>query len=138
MFPSEFFAWMSTETMAHRVTLSIADPWELGEAISWRLLQGEVLQFADDLRGGRALVRLDDTVEYAGRDWNYVVVSPRHEGSRIASFQNGSPVPVACMGLTDAEAELYGPGVPETWRGGLAFIADLQLTVVSPGSGASS
>ena len=120
--------------MAQIVTLSIADPWGLGEAIGWRPLQGEVLQFSDDLPGGRALVRLDETVEYAGQGWHYIVVSPRHEGSCIASVQNGNPVPVACTGLTDADAELYGCEGAGTWRGGLGFIADLQLTEASPGS----
>ncbi len=124
--------------MAYRVTLSITDPWELGEAIRWQPLHGEVLQFSDDVQGGRALVRLDAIVEYGGRGWNYVVVSPRHEGSRIASIQAGNPVLVACTGVTDSEAESYVRVVPETWRGGLAFIADMQVTEHTRDLGATS
>lgn len=113
--------------MAPRVKLSISEPWELGEAFGWRPLYGEVLQFTGDLQGGRALIKLDEVLEHGGKCWRYVVVSPRHEGVQIVAIQAGNSVLVACTGVTDSDAESCDEVVPKKWRGGLAFIADMEL-----------
>lgn len=109
-----------------RITISISDPWELGEALKWQPIQGELLRMASDERGGRALIKLDAALNYRGSVWHYVVAAPRHQGSTIAGLQTGRKVLAALTGIPDQQAE--SSGVPDTsnWRGGLAFLGDVE------------
>ena len=109
-----------------RISISISDPWELGEALKWQPLRGELLQTVNDEHGGRALIKLDDAINYQGSNWRYVVATPRHQESEIAGLQSGKKVVSAFTGISDQQAESSSPLDTSNWRGGLAFIGDVE------------
>lgn len=108
-----------------RISISISDPWELGEALKWQPLRGELLQTANDEHGGRALIKLDDGVNYHGSNWRYVVAAPRHQGNEIAALQTGKKLLGAFTGISDQQAESANPLDTSNWRGGLAFTGEV-------------
>lgn len=110
-----------------RVVISIADPWDLGEALSWRPLHGDLLTVELGEHGGRGLVRLDARVEYNGSVWLYVVASPRHKGSTIDAVQQGRSVICVFTGISETQASSPNSLDTSWWRGGgLAFIGNLE------------
>jgi len=108
-----------------RISVSISDPWELGEALKWQPLQGELLQMVNDEHGGRALIKLDNAINYRGSSWRYVVATSRHQGRPIAEIQNGK-VASAFTGISEQQAESSSPLDTSNWRGGLAFVGDIE------------
>lgn len=112
---------------SQQVSIVLSDPWELGEALNWEPLKGELLRMETGEHGGRALIELERSITYQGPDCRFVVASPRHVGEEIASLQLRKSVACAFTGISDAQAE--SSGVPDTreWRGGLAFIGDIRL-----------
>src|SRR4051794_17140622 len=109
-----------------RILISISDPWEPGEALKWQPLQGELLRVANDARGGRALIKLDNAINYRGSNWQYFVVSPRHQADEIADLQSGKKVLGAFTGLTDQQAVSSGALDTSDWRGSIAFVGDVE------------
>jgi hypothetical protein len=109
-----------------RISISITDPWELGEVLKWQPLRGELLQIVNDEHGGRALIKLDDAINYRGSNWHYVVAAPRHQGNEIARLQTGKKVSGAFTGMSDQQAESRSPLDTSNWRGGLAFTGDVE------------
>ena len=102
--------------MGKKVLLSIGDPWEFGEAISWRPLRGK-------LTGDEpVLIELDQPVAYKGRVLNWFVGTPRTDAdpARTRTFN------LIGIEVLDAEpAEIL-----RRWRGpatGVAIIADVKL-----------
>jgi hypothetical protein len=112
--------------MNQHVILRISDPWDLGEAISWCPLEGELLKLEPDAHGGRALVRLGKPVQYKNSEWSYIVASPRHEGTAIDALQRGESAICAFTGITEAQAASSRPLDTSGWRGGLAFLGELE------------
>lgn len=110
-----------------QVSIVLSDPWELGEALNWEPLKGELLRAERGEHGGRALIELERSIAYRGSDCRFVVASPRHVGDEIASLQLRKSVACAFIGISDAQAA--SSGVPDTreWRGGVAFIGDISL-----------
>jgi len=109
-----------------RISISISEPWELGEALKWQPLRGELLQTVNDEHGGMALIKLDNAINYQGSNWRYVVAVPRHHGSEIAGLHSGRKVLSAFSGISDQQAESSSPLSTSKWRGGLAFIGDVE------------
>jgi hypothetical protein len=109
-----------------RVTVTISEPWELGEAMQWCSLPGELQRVVDDGPGGRVLIKLDDPIKYRGLEWHYVVGAPRHAGDRVASLQAGQKVLSALTGITGQQAMSDSPFDTSNWRGGLAFVGDIE------------
>jgi hypothetical protein len=108
-----------------RITISVSDPWDFGEAIEWKLLAGQMLQVADDDQGGRGLIMLDDAVNYDGSAWRYFVAKVRHQGDKITSLHSGKKVLSSMIGISAERAKSAQPLDTDHWRGGLAFIGDL-------------
>jgi hypothetical protein len=109
-----------------RISISISDPWELGEALNWQPLRGQLLQTVDDEHGGRALIRLDNAISYQGSNWRYLVAAPSQLGSEIAGLHRGMKTVGAFTGISDQQAESSSPLNTSNWRGGLAFIGDIE------------
>src|SRR5699024_5996653 len=103
-----------------QVSIVLSDPWELGEALNWKPLSGELLRMEPGEHGGRALIELERSIAYRGSDCRFVVASPRHVGEEIASLQLRKSVVCAFTGISDAQA--VSSGIPDTreWRGGIA------------------
>jgi hypothetical protein len=109
-----------------RVSVTISEPWELGEAVQWRSLAGELQRLIDDAQGGRVLIKLDHSIRYRGSEWHYVVGTPRHSGDRLAALQAGQKVLSALTGITVQQAVSDNPFDTSGWRGGLALVGDIE------------
>lgn len=114
-----------------RIAITVSDPWDFGEAIEWRSLLGQVLHVADDDQGGRALIMLDDAVNYHGSAWRYLVAKVRHQGDKISALQSGKKVLSSMIGISDERAKSAQPVDTDHWRGGLAFIGDLDPVLLA-------
>lgn len=110
-----------------RFEIIVSDPWELGEAVLWRPLEGTVISMEDNECGGCALVRLDAPLEWRGAKWRYVVVSPRYARDEISSVATGSTIVGGFTGISDEHAASRSPFDLTKWRAGLAFIADFRI-----------
>jgi len=109
-----------------RISIAVSEPWELGEALKWQPLPGELLQVVNDEHGGRALIKLDSPINYRGSVWRFVVAAPRHQGNEIAALHSAKKVVGAFTGISDQQAESSSPLDTSNWRGGLAFIGDVE------------
>ena len=109
-----------------RISVTISEPWELGEAIHWRALGGELTRAVEDEHGGRVLIKLDSPIKYRGLEWQYIVGAPRHRGDRVAALQTGELVMTALTAITAQQAMSDNPFDTTSWRGGLAFVGDLR------------
>lgn len=108
-----------------QILISISDPWELGESLRWQPLRGELIESVSDEHGGRALIKLDEAVNYHGSACRYAIASPRHKGNEIGAVQAGKKLVCAFIGISEQQAEV-SPLDTKNWRGGLAFIGDLE------------
>ena len=109
-----------------RVSLTISDPWEVGEALGWERLPGELLLRVHDEHGGRALIKLDSPITYGGSTWRFVVAAPRLVGKGLAGLDGGETVGCGFIGICDQQASSSLALDTSHWRGGLAFIAGLE------------
>lgn len=110
-----------------RILVTVSDPWDLGQAVNWQAIRGQLLQTESTDSGGKALVRFDQPVFYHGAAYNYAVASPRHEGRNIAEIRAGKSVGCAFIAISDEQAQSNNPLDTSRWRGGLAFVADVAL-----------
>lgn len=113
--------------MTIHVRILISDPWDLGEALSWRPLEGKLVRRADDDHGGRGLICLNDPIEYKDSCYRHVVASPRHEGDTLAGLLSGVSVFCGFIGVSDEDARVDAALDTSKWRGGLAFIGTIEL-----------
>lgn len=104
----------------------LSDPWDLGEALKWQPLRGELLRITHDDCGGKALIELNESISYRDSVCRYVVASPRNKGSEIEDLQNGKKVSCAMTGLSDEQAKSSAAMDISKWRGGVAFIGDVE------------
>lgn len=103
--------------MGKRVILSIGDPWECGEAISWRPLRGKLMGEEP------MLIELDQPVAYEGHVLNWFVGNPRHASADSAGSRSFSLIGVERLDAEPAE-------IIRRWRGaatGIAVIADVKI-----------
>jgi hypothetical protein len=108
------------------IRILISDPWDLGEALSWRPLEGELVRTEDDDHGGRGLIYLNDPIEHEGSRYKHVVASPRHEGDTLAGLLAGRSVFCGLIGVSDEDARVDTALDTSGWRGGLAFIGTVE------------
>ena len=62
-----------------RVVLKLSDPWEMGEELGWPPILATIVH----RDGGSWLVEIDQPFDYFGVTYQYLVVSPRHEGEPL-------------------------------------------------------
>ena len=107
------------------ISIVVSDPWEVGEAVNWQPIPGDLLQTQNSKQGGKALVRFAHQVNYRGSAYRYAVASPRLEGSNITEVETGTTVGCALTGISEKQAGSSSPMDISKWRGGLAFIGDV-------------
>lgn len=109
-----------------RISIMLSDPWDLGEALRWQPLRGDLLQIMHDEHGGKALIELNESVSYRGLVCRYVIAYTRHKGSKIEELQNGRKISCAMTGISDEQATSSAVMDSSNWRGGVAFIGDIE------------
>lgn len=115
--------------MTAQLTIMLSDPWELGEALKWQPLQGNLLRSVNDEKGGQALIKLEKSLEYRDAICRYVIASPRHEGVEISNLSVGKSVLCGLTGISEQQAESSNPFDLSSWRGGIAFIGDVKAVI---------
>jgi len=100
------------------ITISISDPWDVGEALGWPTLRGVLLAFKHGDEGGSALVRLTQPVTFGGVQWHHLIASPRHVCDVIADIETEKGVTCNCIGISDGQAASDQPFDVSWWRGG--------------------
>lgn len=113
---------------AMKVSIQISDPWDLGEAMRWQPLYGELIKSSTEHVGGRALIELDSGIVYRGSSWRYVIATPRHHGDDLAQLQIGNKVFCAITGISDEQAKSSLALSMDNWRDSLGFIGDVAPT----------
>ncbi|MFO1392340.1 MAG: hypothetical protein U1F09_01070 [Steroidobacteraceae bacterium] len=108
------------------ILITVSEPWDVGEAVAWAQIRGEIVAIESGPNRDRALVRFAAPLQYRGAGYHSAVAYPRVAGTWISDVDSGSVVGVA-LTCTTADASV-GAAVPDSsaWRGGLAFVADLQ------------
>lgn len=108
-----------------RVRLTISEPWDLGEALGWRPLEGILMRIEDDSSGGIAVIHLDAPIETAKHSVQYLLVSIRHQGDRLSDVLVGKQIACAAIGISREESE---SAILDTkrWRAGLGLVGSLQ------------
>jgi hypothetical protein len=107
------------------ISITVSDPWDVGEAVNWRTIRGVLLQTADADHGGKVLMRFDHDINYRGSAYRYAVGSPRLEGRHVAETEAGKSVGCVLIGIFEEQAKSSNPMDTSKWRGGLAFVGDL-------------
>jgi hypothetical protein len=103
-----------------RVTITVSDPWDLGEAIAWQAIRGAVAHMQADAW----LVKVDSPFVHSDLEYQYLVVSPRHVDSRL---ERATSEQVECniIRTTPERASSAAPCDVSWWRGGGAIIGAL-------------
>jgi hypothetical protein len=112
------------KTSSVRVTVS--DPWDLGESLGWKPLIGVLVKADANMDGGRALIKFDNPIDYRRTSYQFAVAAPRHEGDSLKAIEAGRKVYCSFTGVSSEHASSDNPLSTEHWRGGLAFIGDLE------------
>jgi len=121
------------ESLAHLpVVIKLSDPWELGEALGWKELEGVILDVdvrIDKYYGNQeelALLKLDSPFEYNNTTCEYFIISPRMEGGSLNFLISGESVNFAMTRISQEQAHSKDPFDLSKWRGGVAAIATLE------------
>ena len=115
------------------ISITVSDPWDVGEAVNWRTIRGVLLQTAEADHAGKALMRFDHDINYRGSSYRYAVACPRLEGRHVAEIEAGKSVGCVLIGISEEQAESSKPMDTSKWRGGLAFVGDVTPTKGSSG-----
>ena len=103
--------------MEKRVTLSISEPWEFGEAISCRPLRGRLI--GDE----PTLIELDQPIAYKGKVLKWFVGTPFYTGCDTTGSSAFGLIGIERLDAEPAE-------ILRHWRGtatGIAVIADVKV-----------
>jgi len=108
------------------VSILISDPWDLGEALNWASVRGEVVRLEPDQYGGQALIWFEPPIDYRGTNYACAVAKPRHEGHEVMEIPAGAKLCAAFSCMPDEKSKVSDPLGANVWDGGLAFIGDIE------------
>jgi len=110
------------------IFVTVSEPWDVGEAVKWQRIKGHLLRIEPDSHGGRALVEFDPPITYRGALYRYAIASPRLEGHQIVELSQGKLLCSSLTGISDQQAQSDNPLDTSNWRGGLAFLGDIEVS----------
>lgn len=105
-----------------KVSIRISDPWELGEALKWEMLDAEIIAMGAD----NILIRLLKPFVYEATNCEFFVASPRHKGEHVEKLCNGQSLFCGMTRITSEQANSDNPFDLTSWRGGIAIIGNLD------------
>lgn len=116
------------------VAISLSEPWELGEALGWHLLLGQI-QHAEawaahapdlDVQGTKLLIRLDRPFTFKNQGAEWLVGTPRHRpgpgDDPYAIFDRSFNF----VRVPAKQALSEKPLDTTWWRGGLTLIGQIR------------
>ncbi len=129
---SEVTSLMRESLVRLPVVIGLSDPWELGEALGWRELEGVILDVdvrIDKYYGNQeelALLKLNLPFEYNNTTCEYFVISPRLEDDSLNFLISGKSSNFAMTRISQEQAHSKDPLDLSKWRGGVAATATLK------------
>ena len=87
------------------VIISIGDPWEFGEALSWPQPHAVVMALERTESADVALVRLNEPIQFRRSICRFLVGHPRYVGESIADVMVKESVTCAFLAITDQAAQ---------------------------------
>ena len=102
------------------VWVTISEPWDT--EIPDHQLSAELRVFADD----GFLVKLDASFGYKQKNIEWLVAKPRHVGNSLLSMKAGETLSVNMVATKQEAADSENPLDLTWWRGGNAFIGELE------------
>ncbi|NJL29131.1 MAG: hypothetical protein HC897_15235 [Thermoanaerobaculia bacterium] len=75
---------------------------------------------------GQALIELSEPLRYSGVPYRFVVATPRYLGENLNDLQPGDAAMCSFVGVVNLEPQAEDGSKVTSWRGGLAFIGELQ------------
>jgi hypothetical protein len=110
-----------------KITITVSDPWAVGEALNWRPISATVVSMRPQQEQGTALIEFDPPLEYDGRHWRFGVASPRHVGDRIAALDQGPDLFAAVTTIDNDSSRSNWRAATERRGDGLYFIGNIQV-----------
>ncbi len=111
------------------VTIKLSEPWNMGELLGWKALQGKVIKTEErDKHVEAAIIQLNEPFAYEGVSCEYFVASPRYEGVFLDSLLTKKKVICALTRIPPEQVESLAPFDLSWWRGGVALIANVETT----------
>ena len=110
-----------------QILITVSDPWEFGEVTKWQPIRGNLLEIAGNESEARALIELDQALSFGGSLWHFVIAAPRHHGDEISTLRSGKKISATFIGVSNEQVESDAAFDTRGWRGGLAFIGDVEL-----------
>jgi hypothetical protein len=108
------------------VSIEVSEPWEIGEPTIRLPISGEVLRVGAWRNRDSALVKLGAPIKHRDVVYEFAVATPRREGQRVDQIVAGTTISASFVGISAEQAESADPFDTSGWRGGLAFIGDIQ------------
>lgn len=108
-----------------KVIIKITDPWELGEFLDWKSLEGSILLLSRS-DGESALVKLDDPFTYKNIFCEYLIVSPRHKEGKFDDLIEEQSIFCNLIRISQEQADSKNPFNLSSWRGGIAIIGSIE------------
>ena len=105
------------------VTLSLSDPWDLGEALGWPTLVATVVHRSTEAW----LVELAQPFTHSGVEYRFLVVSARHADNTLADSASRR-VPCNIVRTTPDRASEADPCDLSWWRGGGSMIGSIAAS----------
>jgi len=109
---------MTMQTHSHVVQIIVTEPWEVGDMPR----RAKVL----DEKNNALLVEYEIPFQYKNTTCKFFVLSPRHENVEIQTALVGKSVLCGMTLITPEQRMGNNPFDLRLWRGGVAFIADIQ------------
>jgi hypothetical protein len=108
------------------VRINLSEPWDLGEALNWEPLEGEIIATSGSYPGGAALIKVSHPFNYKNVDCEYFVATPRYQGDSIKVLDSGNALLCGITRISKEMAKSPNPFNLSSWRGGLAIIGEVE------------
>ncbi len=109
------------------VIIQLSEPWDLGEILKWKPLEGVILKEKIEQLNSSIIIQLEEPFDYKNVSCEYFVASPRYEGD---SFENLKGRKGIFSGLTRISKEQFNSSDPfdlSWWRGGIALLGEILI-----------
>ncbi len=110
------------------VEIQISDPFDLGVLLDGKPLIGKLLAYdAPSDEDWNVLIRLNEPFDYSNAHCEYFVGGPRHVGTSLRAFVDGSRPFCSFTHISKERAQSQTPMDLTWWRGGIGIIGNLKM-----------
>jgi len=110
--------------VGRKVSLAISEPWEFGTEVGTEPIRGDITEIQRELRANSsglrcndlAVIRLDRPFAYRSLKCEYLLASPRHEGSSLTDIASAEVVSFNFSRIPSEQASSDAPFDLTRWR----------------------